>query len=582
MNQKINKVVVIFSAASFLLAGNVNAEEFNTADISREAARQAAGETENKPAEKIEVDESEITTPDDKIPNESFTLKGIIIDSDIKEIKQSDVQHLIDPYIDKNVTIDILKIIASHIKTYCRDKGWLAAVAYIPEQDSTDGTVKIKIMSPYFGKVIFDNQSHIANDILEKVAGNISEDDFVKSDKIENVLYLINEIGGIKARGALIPDTSTQRINLNINVVDDQTKRGIFYVENYGSKSSGRYRAGLIYDIYNIDNRGSRLELSGLLSSKKSALGQLFDKNLDNYVVDYSWITDRKTTSRAGISFGRTTYHQHGLASSVITEAGGHSTDIRIYGTTPVWKTIHDGLVWNYGYKFRNVTTSANYDFSSYGVWAELFPDLFPTSNQNQSYVHTFSLGVSGYKRSLSNDLFNYSFTVYGGKNSPRTEDARAVSEALNNDGHFFKSQLSLDYRKLFSPSFEFHTNILLQNASKTLNSSEQMQIGGANGVRGYADGDGAGDEGYLTRTEFIWHTGAPGLSLSTFLDIGGVGYKTDHDIHTIRSWGLELNYAKPNDYFIKLDYARKIGNNLQVASDDKKNRFWFMVGKIF
>ena len=258
-----SKLLVGIFCGTILLPNLACAEEFNTADISREAARQASENPEEKFGEKVEIDESELEQPqDENIPNETFQLKGIIIDSDIKEITQADVQHIIDPYIDKNVTINILKIIASHIKTYCREQGWLAAVAYIPEQDSTDGTVKIKIMSPYFGKVIFDNQSHLANDILEKIGENISENQMVQNDKIENVLYLINEIGGVRARGALIPDTITQRINLNINVVDDQTKRGIFYLENYGSNSSGRYRMGLIYDIYNIDNRGSRLELS--------------------------------------------------------------------------------------------------------------------------------------------------------------------------------------------------------------------------------------------------------------------------------------------------------------------------------
>ena len=470
------------------------------------------------------------------------------------------------------------------IKNYCRQKGWLAAVAFLPEQDSdlNAGIVTIKIKTANFGKVIFNNQSKLADDILKKVGSNIKETQQVQNHKIENVLYLINEIGGVRARGALIPDTTTKRINLNINVVDDQTKRGIFYLENYGAKTSGRYRAGIIYDIYNIDNRGSRFEVSGLLSSKKSALGQIGNKNLDNYVFDYSWISDRKTTSRLGISFGRTTYHQHGLATSIIKEAGGHSLDWRFYGTTPVWKTIHDGFVWNYGYKFRAVTNSVDYDFSEYGILVDLFPEMFPTHNSSESYIHTFSLGFSGYKRSLFGDLFNYSLTLYNGYHSPRSQNAKDIAEIMNNDGRFFKSQLVLDYRKLFSKYIEFHTNITFQNASRNLNSAEQMQIGGANGVRGYADGDGAGDEGYLTRTEIIWHTPEPGLSLSTFLDIGGAGVKTNHDIQTIRSWGFEANYAKPNDYFIKLDYARKIGNNSLVASDDKRQRFWFMVGKIF
>ncbi len=278
-----NKFAVSFLCSSILLTNFVNAEESNTADISREAARQAAENPNEKPVERVEIDERELEQPDDEnILQESFVLKGIIIDSDIKEIKQSDVQHIIKPYLDKKVTINILKLIASHIKTFCREQGWLAAVAYIPEQDSTDGTVKIKIMSPNFGKVTFDNQSRLSNDILEKIGENISQNDMVQNNKIENVLYLINEIGGVRARGALIPDAVTQRINLNINVVDDQTKRGIFYLENYGSKSSGRYRMGLIYDIFNIDNRGSRLGLSGLLSSQKSALGQFFNRGLDN------------------------------------------------------------------------------------------------------------------------------------------------------------------------------------------------------------------------------------------------------------------------------------------------------------
>lgn len=583
MKSKFGKGLIIFSAAYCFFIGVASAEDVNTADISREAARKASGEGNEKPIENVEIKEQETDNPEiENIPEESFKLKGIIIDSDIEDIDQASVQHIIDPYIDNQVTIKILRIIASHIKIFCRDRGWLAAVAYVPEQDSTDGTVRIKIISPKFGEVIFDNQSHIADDILQKIAENISPDDVVENDKIENVLYLINEIGGIRARGALIPDAVTQRINLNISVVDDQTKRGIFYLENYGNKNSGRYRTGIIYDMFNIDNRGSRLELSGLLSSKKSALGQFFDKGLDNYVVDYSWITDRKTTSRLGVSFGRTTYHQHNLVSDVISDSGGHSMDFQIHGTTPIWKTIHDGFTWHYGYKFRKVVSSVDYDFSSYGIIAMLFPEMFPTHSRNENYVHTASLGFSGYNRSLFNDLFNYSFTLYGGYNSPRTDSARDVAEITNSEGRFFKSQLVLDYRKLFTKSFEFHTNILVQNASKGLNSSEQLQIGGATGVRGYADGDGAGDEGYLTRTELIWHTGEPGLSFSAFLDIGGAGYKTEHDLHSIKSWGIEANYVKPNDYFIKLDYARKIGNNLQVASDDKRQRFWFMVGKIF
>jgi len=73
-------------------------------------------------------------------------------------------------------------MLALRIKEYCRQKGWLAAVAYLPEQDSTDGTVTIKIMSPNFGKVTFNNQSRLADDILKKFGGNISDKHMVQQD----------------------------------------------------------------------------------------------------------------------------------------------------------------------------------------------------------------------------------------------------------------------------------------------------------------------------------------------------------------------------------------------------------------
>ncbi len=574
------KVASTFSAA-FLLFNVAHAEEVNTADISREAARQAAGEVEPVEVERIEIEEpdSEETDVGDVI-KETFELKGINIDSDIREIGYEEVQHIIEPYVDQEVNINSLKKLALEIKDYCRQKGWLAAVAYLPEQDSTDGVVTIKIMSPNFGKVTFNNQSRLADDILEKVGRNISKKHLVQNHKIENVLYLINEIGGVRARGALVPDTATRTIGLNVNVVDDQTKRGIVYYENYGNKGTARYRLGTIYDIYNMDNRGSRLEVSGLISR---------NENLDNYLVDYSWISDRKTTSRVGVSVGHTTYHQipNKIDSDIYNlnvEAGGHSTDFRLYGITPVWKTIHDGFVWNYGYKFRDYTQTLDMSlkFSEALSSALSLSDTYEHSPDDR-YIHTLSLGISGYKRSLFNDLFNYSFTIYGGHVSPRTSYAKQISSLSNDGGDYVRSVANVDYRKLFTKYFEFHTNFTWQSASKNLVGAEQLTVGGANGVRGYAEGEGSGDEGYLSRTEVIWHTDEPGLSLSAFLDIGGAGVKSDHNISTIRSWGFEANYTKQNDFFVKLDYARKLGkNNLMVARDDKRQRFWFMLGKIF
>ncbi len=479
---------------------------------------------------------------------DTFLLQNVTVNSDLP-IKQPQLQHIINPYLGTNVGIRELREIANEIKVYCRQEGYLAAVAYIPEQNASGGNVQINLISATFGKVIMHNESHLANDILENVAKNIEASQYVEDVRIEDLLYRVNAIGGVMARGELVPDATSKKIDLHIHVKDDQKNRGILYTENYGNKNTGRYRFGLLYDMFNIDNRGSKLEVTGLISTK----------DLNNFVIDYSIITDRQATSRAGISFGRTSYYVSGPMSYLGN--GGDSYDFRIYGSTPIFKSVKYGLDWTYDYKFRNIK------------------DHIKLINYNgKKYLSVASTGLSGYLRK-HNSIFNYGVKVYGGHVSGRNELTNLLYGRIMGD--FARGEVTLDYRKNLGKYWEGHTNMLWQEASKNLNGSEQIQLGGAHGVRGYADSEGSGDKGYLSKTEFIWHPKVSGLTFNLFFDIGGSGLKSD-DIHTIRSWGLGTAYAKPNDYFIKVDYARKIGNNKAVTLDSTRQRWWFMAGKIF
>ena len=84
-----NKVAIIFLCSTILLTNFANAEELNTSNIFHETARQAAENPNEKPVERVEIDERDIEQlQDENILQESFVLKGIIIDSDIKEISR--------------------------------------------------------------------------------------------------------------------------------------------------------------------------------------------------------------------------------------------------------------------------------------------------------------------------------------------------------------------------------------------------------------------------------------------------------------------------------------------------------------
>ena len=81
------------------------------------------------------------------------------------------------------------------------------------------------------------------------------------------------------------------------------------------------------------------------------------------------------------------------------------------------------------------------------------------------------------------------------------------------------------------------------------------------------------------------YYTDVPGLVLSTYLDAGHV--RLSHDgtggSETLKGWGLGLAYNRPDDWFARLDYARRIGSDPNLSAAARaKGRTWFMLGKIW
>ena len=85
--------------------------------------------------------------------------------------------------------------------------------------------------------------------------------------------------------------------------------------------------------------------------------------------------------------------------------------------------------------------------------------------------------------------------------------------------------------------------------------------------MRAYPQGEAGGDSGYQATAELRYSTPVPYLSLAAFTDWGEVDLAKSCGQHrNLAGWGVGVEYAKPNDYFLRLDYARKLdGRNSRV-----------------
>ena len=152
-------------------------------------------------------------------------------------------------------------------------------------------------------------------------------------------------------------------------------------------------------------------------------------------------------------------------------------------------------------------------------------------------------------------------------------------------EGSFTKAVLNLDLRHEISDRWNISLKAQAQKAGTNLDSSEEIYLGGANGVRAYPQGEASGDNGVLGSLELSYRTDVPNLVLSTYFDMGRVQYANDgkDGSETLKGWGVGVTYSRPGDYFVRLDWARRIGLAENASDDAKaKNRLWFMVGKVW
>jgi hemolysin activation/secretion protein len=130
-------------------------------------------------------------------------------------------------------------------------------------------------------------------------------------------------------------------------------------------------------------------------------------------------------------------------------------------------------------------------------------------------------------------------------------------------------------------------------NASKNLDISEKMELGGAYAVRAYPEGESYGDEGYVATIEARlllpeFGAGLPGrLQLIAFVDNGGVRYDrnryfTGDRSRNLTGAGVGVNWFAGNSFLVKAAYAHRIGDARVTSEPDKSGRVWVQLSKFF
>lgn len=471
-------------------------------------------------------------------------------------VDQAALSVLLSDYCAREVSFADLQQAAETVTKYYRNRGHLVAVAYFPRQEITAGIVEMKILLGSIDSISIDNQSRLRLPLAQTFLKGVQVGGKVHENSLVAALNNLNDLPGITAAGILEPGHNIGGTELTVVLKSGQPVENIIYTDNYGGKYAGRYRYGMQTIINEPFRNGDKFVVGGMLSNEA--------------MKNYSFVYEAPLAasgSRLGISFGRTDYTLGDYFDLI--GAVGTARTLGLYGSTPLINQTGRKVNFIYGYDKRHLTDELR---------------LFGSSKQKSS--DTFHWGLAGHDRT-KHSYTGYSAVYYQGMMHMDNAEAQADNKYSDIEGAFSKITTDINHIRRLGNVTDLHLNFHNQLTNRNLDGSEQFYLGGANGVRAYPQGEAGGDSGYQATAELRYATSVPGLSLAVFTDIGEVQVRKDGQLgdnhRKLAGWGLGIQYARVNDFFLRVDYARKIdGEAYRSESEDSDGRLWFQAYKLF
>ncbi|MGA2188196.1 MAG: ShlB/FhaC/HecB family hemolysin secretion/activation protein [Steroidobacteraceae bacterium] len=455
------------------------------------------------------------------------------------------------------------------VATAYRKAGWVVR-AYLPEQDITGGTVSLQVVEARFGAVhVEGNPQHVSAGQLRRIAEAAQAPGApLSADALDRALLLMGDLPGVTATGRLAQGQSQAQTDLVVAAADGPPISGNVIADNAGPRAMGAGRVIADVSLNSPVGIGDRLD-AVLLGSQGSNYARL----------DYS-VPVGSDGWRAGVNASHLGYEVI-TAPFEALDAHGTSTTAGLEASYPILRSRLENLYFSFD------ADDKRFDNDSGGAIA------------TQYTIESISTGVYGnlFDSFGGGGASNASITVEQGEDdlggSPN-EGADALT--TRTAGGFRKLRITASRLQFLTDHVSLYAGLTGQAASKNLDSSEKIYLGGADGVRAYPENEGGGSQGLLLDLESRERLPA-NFNTAQFLDWGSVQINKDNDFSgaaapntvTLKGAGVSVGWLAKFGLGIKATWAHRIGSNPEPTSTGEDqdgshilNRVWLQASMPF
>lgn len=462
----------------------------------------------------------------------------------------------------KRLNLEQVNALAMRITHYYQERGYLVSRAYIPQQTIEDGVLYINVLEARLGQIKVDNDSRLSPYRVNNALRDLSPNQILNSRQLNRSLLLLRDIPGITSHSALAPGELPGSSDLLVTVRPAPLFSGTVGIDNYGSQYIGQTRYNAALKVNNPTGQGDQLLLDGITTGH----------NMMNGHLGYRFPIDSVTTT--GVDINRMTYKLKGNLRSL--DANGRQTSASLWASH-IWvrdvnTNINSALTYSY--------TKMSDDIEAVGLKKNRHSNKVVLDNIVELSDNTGRTAM-------------YLSVTYGNLTFNRqNEGAQTDAEGPKTAGQFVKGNLQLSRLQQLGRATSLYLGVDGQIASKNLDPTEQLTLGGPFSSRSYPVGAISGTQGY-TATAELRHIVSDSANHGqwtpvAFVDTGYVKiYKTpftqDDNSTRLSSAGVGLNVSW-RDWFVSARYAHRIGARpaTSLINDVDDDKVWIQVDRHF
>jgi len=472
-------------------------------------------------------------------------------------------------YLNRPLSFAELQQAADAVTAAYREAGWVVR-AYLPKQSISQGVVTIQVTEAVYGKSFLLGSPPIrlaVQRLIDMMTAAQKPGQAMSAKAVDRALLLMDDLPGVSVAGSMVEGEQSGETDVMLYVTDEPALTGAISTDNSGSRSTGINRLSSNLSINSPLHLGDSLGLN-LMKTQGS----------DYLRVAYS-LPIGLDGLRGGVQVSQMQYELLGEFASL---NGKGTANTMGFNLSYPWLRS----------QFTNINMAINYD-------AKKFDNVNSSGPQSNYKVNAASatINLSDMDSWAGGGVNNASVGVTSGQvNLAGSANQSTDSTGANTQGAYQKLSLGLSRVQTLTSDLSLYVAANAQTASKNIDSSEKMYLGGAGGVRAYPSSEGGGSEGQTfsaelrqklnaktTLTGFYDHGHVKAFNDNTKVDGSGLNSGVGPNSYTLKGYGASVSWQPEKNLDLKATLARRIGvspiaspsTGMDGDGTKKINRVW-------